>query len=510
MSRPFDVAIIGAGLAGSTMALQLRGADPALRVVMIDPERDRGPSVGESIVELGACHLRRLPGVADHLDTHHLPKIGLRFHLTGDRPRPFARRLEVGSAEGGPLPPGWPRPAHHVERPLLEDFLRAQVDTPGDATPVQRRRARIDAVEIGEPHRLRCVDGPRRFTVDARWVIDASGLGAVLSRQLDLAVDVGHPVHAAWARFEGRVDPEAWESDTRWRAAVPAGLRWQATNHLMGHGYWVWVIPLPGGDTSVGIVADPAVHGHGAVARFDRWGRWLEAHEPALADDLRGRAHGGFRIRRRIARGCRRTVSSARWAVTGDAGLRLDPLYSPGLDFMALQNTGLGRLIAGDRARRAPVRAVMGHELLLQRMAGHYFDGYRGYGDLLGRPAVMAEKLAWDAGLYFGFTLTLFDAGWLPDPVMVHRLRRRFARIEQLQTRAQAWFRRWARDAATVPAPAVIDQLTQRDIREMYVGSAVARDAEGRVDDAALVAQIDQNLGRLEGRLAALAGRVAA
>lgn len=502
----FDVAIIGAGLAGSALALQLHEADPSLRVALIDPERDRGPTIGESIVELGACYLRRLPGVAAHLDAEHLPKLGLRFHLTGDRPRPFAARTEVGSTDGGRLPAGWPRPAHHVDRPRLDAFIAGQVDR----TPTARRRARVEQVDLGAPHRLRCVGDGLPFTLDAHWVVDASGLGSVLARQLDLSRDVGHPVHAAWARFEGRVDPDRWDADPRWAAQTPPGMRWQATNHLMGHGYWVWVIPLPDGHTSVGLVADPAVHGHGAVAREDRWLRWLECHEPILADDLRGRARDGFRIRRRFSRGCRRLVSRERWAVVGDAGLRFDPLYSPGIDFIGLQNSGLTRLITADRRQGLPTRALLSTELLLQRMAAQYFAGYRGYGPLAGRPAPMVEKLAWDAGLYFGFTLTLFDADWLLDPTRMHQLRDRFARVEQLQSRAQAWFHRWARAATTTPHAGAIDHLALPDIRGMYVGSRAPRHADGTVDEAALVARIDRNLGWLDTRLDALAGRVAA
>lgn len=510
MSDRFDVALIGAGLAGSALALQLRAADPTLRVVLIDPERARGPSVGESIVELGACYLRRLPGVAAHLDAAHLPKLGLRFHLTGDRPRPLVERAEVGVTDSARLPAGWPRPAYHVDRPRLEAHLARLVDTPGDAQPIARRRARVEAVELGEPHRLRCVEGSRRHTVEARWVVDASGQASLLARQLGLVSDPGHPVHAAWTRVEGRIDPDAWDADPRWARQVPPGLRWQSTNHLMGHGYWVWVIPLPDGDTSVGLVADPAVHGPEAVGREDRWMRWIERHEPALAEALRGRARDHFQVRRNFARGCRRTVSRDRWAIVGDAGLRFDPLYSPGIDFIGIQNSGVARLITAERAGASITRDLLATEMLVQRMAGHYFDGYRGYGALAGRPGPMIEKLAWDAALYFGFTLTLFDADWLLDPARLHTLRDRFARVEQLQTRAQAWFRRWARDASPAPTPGVTDHMALADIREMYVGSRVRRDADGHVDAAALVAQIDGNLGRLEARLQTLAGQVAA
>ena len=39
-----------------------------------------------------------------------------------------------------------------------------------------------------------------------------------------------------------------------------AGFRRLATNHLIGQGYWVWLIPLASGPISIGVCADPRFH----------------------------------------------------------------------------------------------------------------------------------------------------------------------------------------------------------------------------------------------------------
>ena len=59
-------------------------------------------------------------------------------------------------------------------------------------------------------------------------------------------------------------------------AACSRGL---STNHLCGLGWWIWIIPLPGGDTSVGIVWDErffSLPGSGGLA--ERLDAFLAAH----------------------------------------------------------------------------------------------------------------------------------------------------------------------------------------------------------------------------------------
>ena len=85
------------------------------------------------------------------------------------------------------------------------------------------------------------------------------------------------------------------------------GIRKFSTNHLMGEGYWVWLIPLSTGPISIGVCADPRVHPFEEISELERMMEWLKRHEPQLAaaveprlgdveDFLRVR---GLRLRRR-------------------------------------------------------------------------------------------------------------------------------------------------------------------------------------------------------------------
>src|SRR5438270_3173440 len=136
------------------------------------------------------------------------------------------------------------------------------------------------------------------------------------------------------------------------------GIRRLSTNHLMGEGYWVWIIPLRNDATSVGVVADPRFHPFEEMDTFEHAMDWLRRHEPQLADDVSQHPDEveDFLRAQDFAHGCTRVFSPDRWCITGIAGVFVDPLYSPGSDFIAQANTMItelvGRDLAGEEIRR--------------------------------------------------------------------------------------------------------------------------------------------------------------
>ena len=81
-----DVAILGGGLAGLTLALQLQRRDPSLRITVIErhrhPVREGAFKVGESTVEIGAHYFAHVLGLRQHLDEEHIRKFGFRFFFS--------------------------------------------------------------------------------------------------------------------------------------------------------------------------------------------------------------------------------------------------------------------------------------------------------------------------------------------------------------------------------------------------------------------------------------------
>src|SRR5436305_1285743 len=82
----FDVVVIGGGLAGLTVARQLRQCRPATRILVADrqpqPVAEAAFKVGESTGELGAHYLTDVLGLKEHVQVHHLTKLGLRMFFS--------------------------------------------------------------------------------------------------------------------------------------------------------------------------------------------------------------------------------------------------------------------------------------------------------------------------------------------------------------------------------------------------------------------------------------------
>src|SRR5215212_10627 len=69
----YDVVILGGGLAGGTLAQQLKRAQPEIKILVLEKRKHPVPEaahkVGESSVEMGSHYLRNIVGAKDHLNT---------------------------------------------------------------------------------------------------------------------------------------------------------------------------------------------------------------------------------------------------------------------------------------------------------------------------------------------------------------------------------------------------------------------------------------------------------
>src|ERR687896_1259611 len=81
----YDVAILGGGLAGLTLAIQLKRRRPDTSVAVLEKREGPAPlaafKVGESTVPSGAHYFAEVVGMKEHLQDQHLLKCGLRFFL---------------------------------------------------------------------------------------------------------------------------------------------------------------------------------------------------------------------------------------------------------------------------------------------------------------------------------------------------------------------------------------------------------------------------------------------
>ena len=495
-----DVAVIGGGLAGLCLALQLKGRDPGIDVVVLERSRHPVPEaafkVGESMVEIGAHYFANVLGLRDHLETEQVRKFGFRFFFSDGRDD-LARCTEIGVSRLLPTP-SW-----QIDRGRFENFLGERARALGvrflDGAMVQRVAVGAD----GAAHRLEYRHDEATRSLGARWLVDASGRAGVLKRTLGLAEANDHDAHAAWWRVEGVLDVDAW-GDAEWRARCDPPERWRSTSHLCGPGYWFWLIPLASGAHSLGLVCDPATHPLDTIDTPDKVQAWLRVHQPRVARALEegGHAPMDFRYLRHFSHGCRQVFSGDRWASTGEAGVFLDPFYSPGSDFIAIANTYICELVQRDRAGRE----VAPHALLYQQLYFSFYENtlslFRGQYPLFGDPQVLTYKVLWDYTFYWSLLAPLFYGGRIADIPLLGRVRDTARRAESLNAAMQLLLREWGERNAVAGveasprhqgpgSPPMLDQQVVPWFREMNRGLVDALDAD------ALFARVQANVARM-------------
>src|SRR4051794_10630133 len=127
-------------------------------------------------------------------------------------------------------------PAYQVDRSVLdEEVLRraiaagAQVWRPAKVNKVHLTPGGQQSLQVQYQGELR--------EVSARWVVDASGVAALLARQQGWwRANTEHPTTAVWARWTGVKDWDGYELAQKfpdWAMACH-GIRATATNHFVG------------------------------------------------------------------------------------------------------------------------------------------------------------------------------------------------------------------------------------------------------------------------------------
>ena len=120
-AESYDVAVVGGGLAGLTLAIQLKRQRPDTSVVVLEKREGPAPlaafKVGESTVPAGAHYFAKVVGLETHLKQRHLVKFGLRFFTPTADNGDLSERVEFGPVQ---FPP---QENFQLDRGLFENEL---------------------------------------------------------------------------------------------------------------------------------------------------------------------------------------------------------------------------------------------------------------------------------------------------------------------------------------------------------------------------------------------------
>ncbi|GAB4164559.1 MAG: hypothetical protein Fur0032_00610 [Terrimicrobiaceae bacterium] len=443
----YDVVVVGGALSGSSVAVLLLREHPEMRILVVEKSEAFDRKVGEATTEVsGEFFFRRL-GLGHHLAHEHLPKQSLRMWFTGDSSTSFDETVEIGAKFQSRFP------SYQLDRSKFDQHLLETAMAEGAHV---LRPARVVSIEVdgGGPAIVTAESAGGVREIRARWVVDTSGREAVLAKTLGLHSKLPeHPTAAIWARFSGVNDLDNAAIRKKYQRLATTGLvsRTGATNHLVGFGWWCWIIPLRGGDFSAGLVYDtrlfkpPAGDSPGERLKVHLLshpvGKEMFSHAEPIDGDVRARAPLPYFASR---------IAGPNWQLAGDAAGFIDPLYSPGMDYCSWT------------ARLAFARIskeYRGGEVELEKINADFQESYRSWFEslylnkyyYLGDAQLMSAAYLLDISLFFfgpGYSAIVHSGGddlnCLPFVGPVDRLVGRFMRFYNRRLSAIARLRKEA------------------------------------------------------------------
>jgi len=398
----YDVVIMGGAFSGSAAGILLKREHPELKVLVVERTTHFNRKVGESTSEVAGCFLTRVLHQGNYLTGRQYMKHGLRLWFCKSPTDSVCDLTEIGPTFQSRLP------TYQLDRELLDEHLLEEAQMYGCEL---MRPATIKTISLSEdstPHTLEIMplEGQMR-TVTSRWVLDASGKAAVLAKKMGMLRSFAeeHPTSSIWCRFTNVNDLDSFKS-RRMHPGLTMGVkanRTSATNHLMGHGWWSWIIPLPDGSFSAGVTWDRRIYnppeGPNPLARLQAHllthpiGRLMFENAIPDEDDV-------FSYKNLIYRSDR--IAGNRWVIVGDAAGFMDPLYSHGLDFCAHTVSAATEMILREVKGECVKEAVDYLNLAYPRAWRTWFDAlYKEKYFYLGDAELMHAAFLMDLGAYF-------------------------------------------------------------------------------------------------------------
>jgi 2-polyprenyl-6-methoxyphenol hydroxylase-like FAD-dependent oxidoreductase len=438
MKSHYDVVVIGAGLAGLSLAAQL--LKYTKKTVLLLDKWDDPPrptqKVGESLVQLSGYYFSKILDLEEYLLINQYLKYNLRFYWQTGTGDDFWKDVSSSSIRTISNIATFQLDRNHIERHLMARNKKdPRFDFVGGV-----RNLQVDLSENDEPHRITFNKG----VTSCRWVVDTSGRSSVLKKKLGLAKESPIKHGATWCWVEGLVNYEKF-TDLSYKEILLHPTRQKtgnfpyvnATSHFCGKGRWFWVIPLHG-ITSLGLVFEHASVNPEEVSSAKKMIEWVCKDWPMFARDLPKRKIVDEGRYISYAHDCKQTISVNRWALAGEAGRFTDPLYSPGSDLIAIYNTLIVDAVETEDKDLLAEKCAMA-EQIERAMYEAYVPTYELSYNALGDQEAFTLKYAWELAIYFGFYVMPFANQLFTNKRFMQTFLRNFAIFGPINKSIQAF-----------------------------------------------------------------------
>lgn len=396
----YDVVVIGGALSGGATATLLLRNNPGIRVLVVEKSEKLSRRVGEATVEISGFFLCRVLGLTSYLNEHHLVKQGLRFWFQNDDVKSLGESSEIGAKYLSRVP------SFQLDRASLDEEVLRRAGVAGAEILRPATVSKIELVAGGE-QLIEIKTAESRSTIRARWVVDASGMAAMIARKEGWwRSNTEHPTAAAWSRWKGVKDWDSRELALKYPAWSKAvyGMRNTATNHVIGDGWWSWWIPLKGGDVSVGVVWDQRLvdfpkDGGSIGERVKTFlmkhpvGREMLADAEYCAEDQLWRKNLAYYST---------TYAGDGFVLVGDAAAFIDPFYSPGMDWISFTSFSAADLITKQRKGDLTEETLANYNRDFSNSNNRWFNSlYKDKYEYIGEYDLLSLAFRLDLGLYY-------------------------------------------------------------------------------------------------------------
>jgi flavin-dependent dehydrogenase len=370
-----DVVVIGGGPGGSTTATML--ARQGWQVLLLEREHFPRHHIGESLLPASIPVLEELGVLPAVQAAGFVPKWGATM-VWGTDTMPWSWYFRETN-------PKYPH-AYQVWRPHFDQLLLENSRAHG--VDVREGHQVVDVLFAdGRAVGVRYTANGSDATVRARFVVDASGQGALLGRKLQLR---------RWDAFFQNLAVYAYFTGAQ-RLPAP-----DATNIFIesyAHG-WFWHIPLHTGWTSVGAVVDSR-SGQEGLRRSDSLRFLLDqvAQAPHTAQMLRAAtlASGPFVLRDWSY--ISDEVVGDGYILVGDAACFVDPLFSSGVH-LALMAGVLASAYVTTALKDPGMQAAAGR--VYKELYYKEYDHFRAMAQLFYASNRTVESYFWEARRVLG------------------------------------------------------------------------------------------------------------